>query len=542
MERKYELDEYVDRLYLAAIKKTRDTYIAEDIVQETFLAAFSQLKRGKQPENLWAWLQAILSNKYCDWLREKYNSPQISFETYPFEIAEEMYDDDSEEKMEAIRRELGYLARTHRDVMVRFYMYGQTVERIADDLRIPVGTVKSRLNIGRSYVRKGAAVMEKYTKQSYDPDILHITCAGQEGVSHEPFSLVPVSDRLAQSILIQAYLKPLTEAELARSLGVPAAFVEPVVERLTAGELMNRTQGGRVYTDFIIYTEKDRKATFEKQLAIVEKHFSLFWEETARGLRELRKRPYYVRQNPRIRTRLELHFCVKLLFNAYMAVRNEAVEPMPFSEYPYRKDGGRWIAMGNRYPAGYCFQEDSIWRKYSISGEAGYTEQNFREAKYLELRNYDTSLGGHINYDHLTEYVRWFYELWKQVPPEELSAGIHVLRDSEELIVKGYLRQDHKLELDIPVLSPGEYRDECCLALEYEEKAASRVREILLPVFQSGWVKLPSHLKTVPKWQQYMFCGNSVPMAVILKAKDKGLFLEGVDYPVPAAVLLCEKL
>ncbi len=49
------------------------------------------------------------------------------------------------------------------------------------------------------------------------------------------------------------------------------------------------------------------------------------------------------------------------------------------------------------------------------------------------------------------------------------------------------------------------------------------------------------HLKTVPKWQQYMLCGDSVPMAVILKAKEKGLFLEGVDYPVPAAVLLCEK-
>ena len=49
------------------------------------------------------------------------------------------------------------------------------------------------------------------------------------------------------------------------------------------------------------------------------------------------------------------------------------------------------------------------------------------------------------------------------------------------------------------------------------------------------------HLKTVPKWQQYLLCGDSVPMAVILKAKEKGLFLEGVDYPVPAAVLLCEK-
>ena len=57
-----------------------------------------------------------------------------------------------------------------------------------------------------------------------------------------------------------------TEEEIARALGVPTAFVEPVVKRLTEGELMYRAEGSRkVYTDFIIYTDEDRKATFVKQ-------------------------------------------------------------------------------------------------------------------------------------------------------------------------------------------------------------------------------------------------------------------------------------
>ena len=119
-EENYDLSEYVDRLYSAAVKKTRDSQTAEDIAQETLLAAISQLSRGKKPDNLWAWLLTILSNKYCDWLREKYNRPQVSFEEYPFEIAEESEEEeDSAEKLEAIRRELGDLARSHREVMRR---------------------------------------------------------------------------------------------------------------------------------------------------------------------------------------------------------------------------------------------------------------------------------------------------------------------------------------------------------------------------------------------------------------------------------------
>ena len=73
MEEKYDLTKYVDRLYSAALNKARDAHVAEDIAQETFLAAVSQLSQGKKPDNLWAWLLTILSNKYCDWLREKYN-------------------------------------------------------------------------------------------------------------------------------------------------------------------------------------------------------------------------------------------------------------------------------------------------------------------------------------------------------------------------------------------------------------------------------------------------------------------------------------
>ena len=124
--------------------------------------------------------------------------------------------------------------------------------------------------------------MENYTKQSFEPDISRMSCSGAVGIDGEPFSLVGYKDKLTQNVLILAYKKPITETELAKALGTPAAFIEPVVERLIDGELMKRTDGGKVYTDFIIYTDKDRKATFQKQLNIVAENFELFWNKRMR--------------------------------------------------------------------------------------------------------------------------------------------------------------------------------------------------------------------------------------------------------------------
>ena len=72
--------------------------------------------------------------------------------------------------------------------------------------------------------------MENYMQQSYEPDTLNLSCSGSSGLKEEPFSLVEYSDKLAQNILILAYPKPVTETELAKALGVPTAYVEPIVQ------------------------------------------------------------------------------------------------------------------------------------------------------------------------------------------------------------------------------------------------------------------------------------------------------------------------
>ena len=51
--------------------------------------------------------------------------------------------------------------------------------------------------------------MERYEKQSYQPERLEISCNGSMGLNGEPFSLTN-GDMMKQNILIAAYEKPVT--------------------------------------------------------------------------------------------------------------------------------------------------------------------------------------------------------------------------------------------------------------------------------------------------------------------------------------------
>lgn len=542
MTDKYNLTEYVDRLYFLSLKKCGDYHMAWELAQDTFAAVLSSINRGAEIKNIWAYLERILSNKYNEYLRQKYNKPWISFNDYPLEIEDEtilLWQDTERynEQLEAIRHELCFLACTHREVMVRFYIHGEGVESIAKSLKIPVGTVKSRLNTGRKHIREGVNEMENYTKQSYEPDTLMISCSGGTGINGEPFSMV--SDKLTENILLLAYDEPVTETELARALGTPAAFVEPVVNRLIDGELMKRKGGGKVYTDFIIYTEKERTNNLEKQIKTAEEHFDLFWKELKPALENLRKRDFYRRQKENAKKMLELHFSIDILQRSIINVRDNITDAaLPYSEYPYRKNGGRWFAIGNKY-SGNSAGAGNVG-KYEISGEYGVGTDNVYDLRTLELRGYDTSIGQYPGKYKKADYVKWLYEIFNGTKTS--YPADYIIESIPDMMDLGILNKaDDKLEFLLPVVEKSEYIEEKKLAGEYKEKISGNIHNIMEALLETGYVYLPKHLTSVPKWLQYMYCANCIPMAVIYRAMEEGLLLNRSDAHLPALILVYEK-
>lgn len=257
-----KIEDQMEFLLSAALRKCGNLQDAEDLAQETVLAALQYEAKGKHIDNIRPWLAAVLNRKFCDMLRRRYRRPFISLGE-DFDIACEFpfsVDLESMDEAGRARGEIAFLTATYREVMVRHYMEGQSVAEIAAALGIPQGTVKSRLSVGRSHVKKGIDNMEYYERQSYKPVRLSVSNSGRGGVNGEPRSLVE-EDLIAQNLLYLAYEKPVYEAELARAIGIPMAYVEPVIRKLLNGELMRQT-GDRLYTDFILYTGSGQGAVY----------------------------------------------------------------------------------------------------------------------------------------------------------------------------------------------------------------------------------------------------------------------------------------
>ncbi len=69
---------YLDQLYSAAMRMTRNPTDAEDLVQETFAKAYAAFHQFKEGTNLKAWLYRILTNTFINTYRKKQREPQQS--------------------------------------------------------------------------------------------------------------------------------------------------------------------------------------------------------------------------------------------------------------------------------------------------------------------------------------------------------------------------------------------------------------------------------------------------------------------------------
>lgn len=379
-----EIQNHMDYLFKVALKKCGRFNEAEDLVQEVLLAA---LQYPKEIQDIRAWLLMVLNHKYYDMLRKKYKLPIISIDVLP-EEAEPWETNEDEENTDAsiVRREVAYLADKYRTVIVRHYFYGEKIQDIAKDLDIPKGTVLSRLSCGREQMRKGLNMNEAYEKQSYHPERLDVCCAGTPGLNSEPWSVVE-DDLLKQNILITAYKEPLTVVEIARSLGIPTAYIENAVNDLVSAELMS-SLGNKYFTDFEITSPEQTLEKLDTEIAFIDEHYEEISDIVKEYNKEIANTDVLNALSDEKAEKLKYYFTLHLFTIAvYIAIKN--LISSDGDEFPDRPNGGKWIACGTKYPLDFDFSKYRA-AKYFYGGMREALFKDFLGAKSINLKVYDS--------------------------------------------------------------------------------------------------------------------------------------------------------
>ena len=158
---------YMDQLYAAALRMTRNPADAEDLVQETFAKAFAAEDKFTPGTNLKAWLYRIQTNAFINTYRKKQREPKrtdadavedwqlaaaATHQSSGLASAEQVAldgigDDD-------VRNALSELSDDFRMAVYLSDVEGFAYKEIAEIMDTPVGTVMSRLHRGRRMLRE----------------------------------------------------------------------------------------------------------------------------------------------------------------------------------------------------------------------------------------------------------------------------------------------------------------------------------------------------------------------------------------------------
>ena len=363
--------ELLDKLFGFCYARTADSHEAEELCSDIVFALVKATQKEGEIEEIYPFIWQVARNVYADFSEKRRQRLERTYEGNPEEefllmkapetveslIEKSLDEEEDAYQIKRIYRQISFLTKAYRDVMIAFYLDGLSVKDIAAIYGVKETTIKQRLFSARNLIRQeldekgtGKVSMEEKKPVAFQTIDYEIWGTGMP-TTGDPRNVC--TRQLSKQVVWLCKNKPRTAKEISEALNLPMLYVEEELEIQAQGEkgnygLLKKLPDGRYINNFVLFDTKEMDeleevyikripAICEKVIAYVEKNKEVYLSF-----------PYL---NKKVDLNLVLWqhvFSMSHIFSELVAALLEIeyfsdVEESnrPFSCYGYRNESGR---------------------------------------------------------------------------------------------------------------------------------------------------------------------------------------------------------
>lgn len=246
------IKKFQDKFFGFALTKTANMNEAEELAARITCEAYVTLRKVDNIYNWEGYMYKIASNVYARYINEQAGNRAISIENElelgtESDMARDMI---RQEELLALKKELAWLCKLHRQIVVEHYYYNKKISQIAEELGLPQGTVKWHLSDAKKLMKEGMTKM-RTAKVAFEPvefgSVGHDGCPGNMGDTS-----TFLNSRLRKNIVYVTYREARTIEQIAQVMGITPVYIEDEVAYLEEYGFLEKLPGNKYLSQVYI--------------------------------------------------------------------------------------------------------------------------------------------------------------------------------------------------------------------------------------------------------------------------------------------------
>lgn len=246
------ITQYAKKIYGFAMKKSFSYDEAEELSAQMVSEVYLSLLHAEAIVNMEGYIWRICEHTYAKYVTVEKKKQGLSIDGAETAYFDEYDLGEANDELRKLRKEIGFLSSTRREIVYAFYYEGKGIRQIAAEQGLSEGTVKWHLNKARNDLKEGFSVERRVGSLGLAPiEAINFSHNGKPGNYGGPEYYL--KDKMNLNIVYSVYDSPKTKEEIAEELGMTPVYLEEKIELLTENGFLVETKGKK-YTTYVKFS------------------------------------------------------------------------------------------------------------------------------------------------------------------------------------------------------------------------------------------------------------------------------------------------